>query len=211
MNDQNLSYKILLIEDDKEAANYLKSSLEIRGHSTTVLNHGGQALNYIEKVKKDDFDVVLLDLNLPGATGWEILAKIRSLNDTSRLPIIMLTGVDDNTTEARALYDGADDYVIKPCSLKVLLARIESNLRKRQTTSLADIDLPFTNGDFDEISEREKEILSYMVKGYSNKDIAKMTFISEKTVMNHVRNILTKLKVENRMQASIVALKYGLI
>lgn len=206
-----VSYNILMIEDEEEVSSLVESSLEVRGHKVKVINDGKQAIEYIEKVEPKSYDVILLDLNLPGANGWQILAKIRSVENTSKIPVIMLTGVDDDSTESRALLDGADDYVNKPCTMKVLSARIEANVRKKTSEKTIDFDLPYSHGDFDPLSEREKEILAFVVQGYTNKEIAEKAFISEMTVINHVRNIFAKLKVNNRLQAAVIALKHNLI
>lgn len=207
----NQTYNILLVEDDKQISSFLKSNFEARNHSIEVIHNGSEALRHIEKIKENHYTIILLDLMLPGANGWEILAKIRSISLFDNIPVIMLTGIDDDSTEARALYDGADDYVIKPCTMKVLLARIEANLRKTKSKSFFEFDLPYSDGDFEELTDRELEILSAIVKGFSNKDIAKEFIISEQTVMNHVKSILKKLKVKSRIQAAIVAFKYNLI
>lgn len=211
MNTEERAYNILLIEDDKHISSYLKSAFEARNHTIFVIDDGNDAKQHLEKIEKSPYDIILLDLMLPGATGWELLVKIRSLTPLKNCPVIMLTAIDDSSSEARALYDGADDYVIKPFTFKVLMARIEANIRKKGESSLFELELPFSNGSFDPLTDREKEILGYIVKGYNSKEIGDLIFISDQTVMNHVKNILKKLKVENRMQAAILALKYNLI
>lgn len=211
MNTDNLRFKILLVEDDKQISSFLKDMFETRNHSITVINHGLEALKYLENLSKDTHDIILLDLNLPGANGWEILARIRSLPTIASIPVIMLTGADDDSTEARALYDGADDFIPKPCSSKVLLARIETNIRKKASMPALQFEFQYSEKGVGDLSEREKEILGFIVKGLSNKDIAEKAFISEQTVMNHVKSILKKLQVDSRIQAAIVALKFNLV
>ncbi|MEW5820085.1 MAG: response regulator transcription factor [Cyanobacteriota bacterium] len=203
--------KILLIEDDDNISGPLKWALESRNYSVTHINKGDDAIHYLERASKDSFNLVLLDLMLPGANGWEILIKIRSLSNTSNWPVVMLTAIDDEMSQTRALYDGADDYVVKPFSMNVLLARIEANIRKKSSSILQDLDLHFTDGEFESLSKREKEILAYIVKGYSNKEIAQLAYINEITVGNHISRMFQKLKVANRTQAAVLALKYGLI
>lgn len=205
------TFNILMVEDDKSVSSVVKNALEARGNTVHVINNGSKALEHITSISEKTYDITLLDLNLPGANGWEILTKIRSMELFNTMPVIMLTGVDDDFTESRALLDGADDYITKPCSMKVLMARIESNSRKKELKSKFDLELPYSDGEFENISNREKEILECLVKGYSNKEIAKLTFISESTVINHVHNLFKKLHVNTRLQAAVVALKYNLI
>lgn len=211
MSTEKTIPNILCIEDEDKISSALKTALEARNYSVTVINDGLKALKHIEKLKKDDVQLILLDIMLPGANGWAILIKIRSLANINNVPVIMLTAVDDEITESRALFDGADDFVTKPFSMKVLLARIEANLRKKVSTSPLDFDLHFSDGNFEELSPREKEILGYVAKGYSNKEISQTIHISETTVGNHLSNVFQKLSVNSRTQAAIVALKYSLI
>lgn len=208
------TYKILMVEDEELISNATKASLEVRNHSVTVIDDGLEALKVVETLKNDSCDVILLDINLPGANGFHILAKLKANKNTEGIPTIMLTAIDDDNTESHALLEGADDYIVKPCSTKVLLARIEANLRKKsegKPVSKLDFDLPFTDGQFDEVTEREKEILGLVVKGYSNKEIAEKLVISNSTVVNHIRNIFVKLNVVSRLQAAVIALKYDLV
>lgn len=211
MPAQSSNPKILLIEDDENISGPLKWALESRNYSVQIINNGNDAISILERTPKDNYNLVLLDLMLPGANGWEILIKIRSLNNTTNWPVIMLTAIDDEHSETRALIDGADDYITKPFSMNVLIARIEANLRKKENTLLQDLTLHFTDGNFDTLSKREKEILSYIVKGYSNKEIAQLTYINEVTVGNHISRMFQKLNVNSRTQAAIIALKYNLI
>jgi len=202
--------KILLIEDDQNISGPLKWALESRNYQVDVINNGVEAINYIQRAKKESCNLVLVDLMLPGANGWEVLIKIKSSKNTIDWPVIMLTAIDDEASETRALYDGADDYITKPFSMNVLIARIEANLRKTDVTSKITIDDHFVNGEIEDLTKREREILSYIVKGYSNKEIAQMAFINEITVGNHIRHIFQKLKVNSRTQAALLALKYNL-
>lgn len=211
MNIQSSNPKILLIEDDENISGPLKWALESRNYAVQVINNGNDAINLLERIDKENYNLVLLDLMLPGANGWEILIKIRSQTNTTNWPVIMLTAIDDEHSETRALIDGADDYITKPFSMNVLIARIEANLRKKENTLLQDLTLHFTDGNFDSLSKREKEILSYIVKGYSNKEIAQLTYINEVTVGNHISRMFQKLNVNSRTQAAIIALKYNLI
>lgn len=209
LNDK--TYKILLVEDDENISSSLKTALEARNYKVDVFSDGLKAIRHLEKATADSADLVLLDLMLPGANGWEILVKIRSLPQTLNWPVIMITCVDDESSETRALYDGADDYVTKPFTMKVLLARIEANLRKRDKQSKRDFEVHFSDGQFESLTPRETELLSYITKGYSNKEISQMLCISEITVTNHMSRIFQKLKVANRLQAAILAFKYNLV
>lgn len=210
MNSKSCSYKILLIDDDKEVRSVIKSTLEMRNHVVTTISNGKDALQAIDQLEETTHDLILLDINLPGASGWEILAKIRANSNTHNYPVIMLTGVDDESSESQALLDGADDYIVKPCSTKLLMAHIEANIRKKTSISSVGSDLPKLN-ELEPLTEREVEILKLIVRGLSNKEIADQTFISEQTVISHIKNISKKFKVNNRLKVAVIALKYNLI
>lgn len=211
MDSSQKNNRILLIEDDEKLSDAIKGGLEIRNYQVTIINNGKTAIRTIDNLKHGSYDLILLDLMLPGANGWEILIKIRSQQSTVNIPVIMLTAIDDDTTECRALSDGADDYVTKPFSMKVLAARIEACLAKQAQSSFLKFDLHFSDGDFEELTNKEKIILGYVSKGYTNKEIAKFECISEITVGNHITNIFHKLKVNSRTQAAIAAIKFNLI
>ncbi|MEW5819093.1 MAG: response regulator transcription factor [Cyanobacteriota bacterium] len=211
MTDLYDIYSILIIEDNKNFLYLLQTSLEPRGHKVTAIEDGIKAIKNIKNATPGMYDIILLDIELPGASGWEILVTIRSVPALINVPVIILTALDDDSTEVRALIDGADDFITKPLSIKVLLARIEANIRKNKTKGLDDIEAPFFKGISQELTDREKEILKFMVKGFGTKEIAELAVISEKTVRNHIKSILTKLNVENRMQAAILAIKYKLV
>ncbi|MEW5822615.1 MAG: response regulator transcription factor [Cyanobacteriota bacterium] len=210
MNKTQNPYRILLVEDDESISEAVKDGLVVRNYEVTIINNGKQALRALEKLSIDSYHLVLLDLMLPGANGWEILVKIRSLPATCKWPVIMLTAIEDESCESRALYDGANDYITKPFSIKILAARIEACLKTKTNSYSLDFDLHFSDGNFKELSQREKVILGYVARGYSNREIAQEAFISEVTVGNHIRNIFQKLGVSSRTQAAILALKYNL-
>ena len=201
-----------MIEDDKTISSQMMGLLEAQNHSVRVIHNGAIALKDLENIKGDEYDVILLDLMLPGANGWQILSKIRSLPAIKNIAVIMLTGINDDSVETRALYDGADDFVNKPCSMTVLLARIKSILRrKKKAFQNLDFEVPQFEDYQPELSDREQEILAFVVKGLNNKEISETAFISENTVMNHIKSIKKKLKAKNRIHIAIIAMKFGLI
>ncbi|MEW5820778.1 MAG: response regulator transcription factor [Cyanobacteriota bacterium] len=211
MNSLPVTFKILVIEDNENLCEYLTTTLEARKHTVKCIKNGTEALRFLEKIDRDSFDIILLDLELPGANGWVILAKIRSTSAISNYPVIIFTGMDDDATEVQALYDGADDFVPKPCSINVLLARINSVMRNKPRKPIIGSTITCDIKDLNSLTSREREILLFIAQGLTNKEIAKETFITEQTVMIHVKNILKKLKVDNRMQATLLAIKLGLV
>ncbi|WP_446212273.1 response regulator transcription factor [Micromonospora sp. IBSANI012] len=117
--------RILVIEDDKHLARSIKRGLEAEGFAVDVALDGVDGL---WRAKEGDYDVVVLDIMLPGKSGYQVCAELREVGNWT--PIIMLTAKDGELDEAEALDTGADDYLSKPFSYLVLLARIRALLRR---------------------------------------------------------------------------------
>lgn len=121
---------ILLIEDDKTIRLALGFTLANEGYELTVATDGAQGL---EAARATDPDLILLDVMLPKLSGLEVARQLR--NDGSKVPIIMLTALDQETDKVAGLDAGADDYVTKPFSLAELLARVRANMRRRMESN----------------------------------------------------------------------------
>ena len=122
--------KILLVEDDVELVKALKTGLEKEGFTVDALMDGITGQKRLE-IHHDAYDVVILDLTLPGVHGSEICRNIRARG--IRTPILVLTGRNDTKDKVNALDAGADDYLTKPFSISELIARIRALLRRPQT------------------------------------------------------------------------------
>jgi DNA-binding response OmpR family regulator len=122
--------EVLIVEDDEAIATGLKLNLRLAGHNATIAGDGEAALLELsEKV----FDLVLLDINLPGKNGLEVLGAMRDADNI--VPVIVLSARDGEYDKVAALRLGADDYVTKPFALAELLARIEAVLRRAQVVA----------------------------------------------------------------------------
>src|SRR5690625_7231287 len=118
-----MSYKILVVDDEKPIADILEFNLEKEGYEVIVAYDGEQA---IELDKSEEPDLILLDIMLPKKDGNEVCREIRK---THNMPIIMLTAKDSEIDKVLGLELGADDYVTKPFSNRELIARVKENLR----------------------------------------------------------------------------------
>lgn len=117
--------RILLIEDDIAISRLLKEGLEDEAYAVDVANDGSEGYR---TAVADDYDVIILDIMLPGMNGYEVCRALR--NDGSKTPILMLTARDTERDIVEGLDTGADDYLAKPFSFDVLLARIRALLRR---------------------------------------------------------------------------------
>lgn len=118
---------ILAIDDSRTALGALGRRLGHLGYLTALSDNGAEALDLIAA---RGFDLVLLDMVMPGMSGLQVLRDIRSSRDTADLPVIMLTGRSDPAAAVEALAAGADDHVAKPFAFEVLAARIERVLAR---------------------------------------------------------------------------------
>jgi DNA-binding response OmpR family regulator len=121
----NAAVKILLVEDDKKIATIVKRGLEAEGFTVEVAFDGVDGLWL---AREGSFDLIVLDIMLPGRNGYQVCADLREAGDWT--PILMLTAKDGDLDEAEALDTGADDYLTKPFSFAVLVARIRALLRR---------------------------------------------------------------------------------
>jgi DNA-binding response OmpR family regulator len=128
-----MSYRILIVEDEAEIADYLRRGLAYEGFSIEVADNGPAAL---VAARERPPDVVVLDLMLPGLDGMEVAQRLRA---GSSVPIIMLTARDSVADRVAGLERGADDYLVKPFAFEELLARIRVQLRRHQAQDSGEV------------------------------------------------------------------------
>src|SRR5205085_3685184 len=124
--------RILIIEDERALTDVLAYNHQREGYETTVANDGKEGLRKAQTLLPD---LVLLDLMLPNANGLEICRELRAGERTRHIPIVMLTAKAEETDQVVGFSMGADDYVTKPFSVKVLLQRIKALQRRSDTTA----------------------------------------------------------------------------
>ena len=122
--------KILIIEDDKDIRDLISFNLSKNGYKTILSKDGEKG---IEKAKNEKPDLVLLDLMLPGIHGLDVCKILKTDSSLNKVSIIMLTALGQEEDIIKGLEAGADDYITKPFSFKILLARIKSVLRRKKT------------------------------------------------------------------------------
>lgn len=207
--------KIIIVEDEPSLVFTLQDTLETEGYEVTVVTDGDEA---IDKVKEVDPDLMLLDLMLPGRSGYDICKDVRDLKYT--FPIIMLTARDQEIDKVAGLNIGADDYMTKPFGVKELLARIKARLRRANAYSksgpvevlkLGDVRIDLResrvekpDGVEHELSTREVELIQYLVSK-SNQPISRDDLLENvwryehstntRTVDVHVSKLRAKIEV----------------
>ena len=121
--------RVLVVDDDETIRAVVRRLIEFAGASVTEAETGEDGLRalYVERP-----DIVVLDIDLPGLDGWQVLERIRQLTD---VPVVMLSGHADELEKVRALQAGADDYVTKPFGPQELLARVQAHVRRVRRTA----------------------------------------------------------------------------
>jgi len=164
--------KVLIIEDEVKIARFLELELLHEGYIVDIAYDGRNGLE--KAVGEEKYDLILLDVMLPGLNGIEVLRRIRQNTST---PIIMLTARDDVTDKVMSLDTGADDYVTKPFMIEELLARIRVALKKNRFSNLEDSLLKIDNleintgmhmvrraGQTIDLTKKEYDLLEYLMR-----------------------------------------------
>ena len=179
--------KILVVDDDKNICELLRLYLVKEGYSVTMAHDGEAALSDFDKLHPD---LVLLDVMMPVMDGWEVCKQIRK---DSKVPIIMLTAKGEERDELQGFDCGADEYISKPFSPKILTARVDALVRRAymvdgsECINIGGIEIDKAahmvkiDGEEIELSFKEFELLSYFVE---NKGIA----LSREKILNNVWN-----------------------
>lgn len=213
MSDKRM--KILVVEDEPSLIFTLRDTLESEGYDVVVSEEGTQA---IEMVKEHKPDLMLLDIMLPGKSGYDIMEELRK--DKYTFPVIMLTAKDQEPDKVKGLSLGADDYLTKPFGVKELLARIEARLRRAGTYStsgevdilqLGDVKIDLMEGmvyrpggDEIELTSREVELIRYLLKS-ANEPVSRDELLEKvwryefstntRTVDVHISKLRAKIEI----------------
>ena len=210
-----MSIKLLIADDHEVVRTGLCSMLS--GSEIEVVAQAGTGEEVISLVISHQPDVVLLDIRMPQTDGLNCLGRLKM--DHPNLPVLMLSTYDNPTYAARAVALGANGYVLKGTSRDKLLESLRTAASgenawtreelRRVTGALA---TPRMNADVEvPLTQRESEVLRYLVQGLTNKEIAGVLQISYETVKEHVQHILRKVGVSDRTQAAVWAVRNGLV
>jgi two-component system alkaline phosphatase synthesis response regulator PhoP len=212
-----MATQILLVDDEQDILDLLKYNLEAEGYRTMTATNGLQAL---ELAQQNLPDLIILDVMLPGKDGWEVMRQLRQTPDTQHIPVIFLTAKGGEIDEVVGLELGAEDYIIKPISIRKLIARVKTALRKtapserepeglirfgeveintlNYTVKVARKTVPFTKKEF--------EVLVFLAKR-PGRVVTRDTLLSaiwgddviviDRTIDVHIRKIREKLGENN--------------
>ncbi len=181
-------YKILVIDDESRMRKLVRDFLTKKDYAVLEAGNGEEAMDIFYEHK--DIDLLILDVMMPKMDGWEVCREVRK---TSKVPIIMLTAKADERDELLGFELGVDEYVTKPFSPKILVARVEAILRRSNggnddgSIHIGDITMDknahevMVDGELVELSYKEFELLAYFIE---NQGIA----LSRERILNNVWN-----------------------
>jgi DNA-binding response OmpR family regulator len=218
--------KILIVDDEHAMRVGLKDNLEIEGYEIDEAVDGIEGLN---KIKNNNYDLIILDVMMPGLSGFDVCKKVRALEILT--PIILLTAKGEEIDKVLGLELGADDYVTKPFGLRELLARVKVILRRteyikplNEEIRIGKLKINFTtfnaseNGSDVNLSHREFEILKYLIDNknltISRDELLKDVWglhagITTRTIDNFVMKLRQKIELDANHPKIILTI-YGI-
>jgi DNA-binding response OmpR family regulator len=193
--------RILCIEDDRETAGLIEEELLDRGYEVILAADGREGF---AAILKNMPDLVLSDISMPVMSGFEVLERLTALAPRFRtMPFIFLTALSDRENELKGRHLGADDYVTKPIDFDVLATIITARL-----AGVARMELwPKRVA----LNDREVEALTWVARGKTSAEIARILGLSKRTIDFHIDNARAKLGAATRTEAVIKAADGGLI
>jgi DNA-binding NarL/FixJ family response regulator len=212
--------RILLVDDHVLFRKGIAALLDSQG-DFEVVGEAGDGEEALHLARKTIPDVILMDIGMPKCNGLEATRKIK--REMPHVNIVMLTVSDDDSHLFEAIKSGAKGYLLKnlePYQLFDLLGNISSGEAPLSGVIAAKIlkefsqgsaDIPHEREAIEELTDREFTVLQLVVEGKTNKEIAEDLVITENTAKIHLRNILDKLHLKNRIQAAVYAVREGLV
>jgi len=206
--------RVLLVDDHQVVRRGLRTFLEVQG-DIEVVGEAGDGEEGVARAQELRPDVILMDVKMPGVDGIEALRLLRDAENPAR--VLIVTSFTEQRTVVPALRAGAAGYVYKdvdPVALADAIRSVHAGhvlLQPEVAGALLTQDHnPSGQGRGNALTEREREVLTLIADGRSNREIARALVLSEKTVKTHVSNILMKLDLADRTQAALWAVRNGI-
>lgn len=201
--------KVIIADDDDIFRNGLKIIIE-QDSDIKVCGLAGDGNAAYNLCKSENPDIVLMDMQMPYCDGSDATFKIKQ--EFPNIKILVLTTFDDKATITKALSSGADGYVLKDVDENKIINAIKSTLLNINVFGKSVFDnlknkLINNSTPAVKLTNRETELIVNVAKGLSNKEIAKNMFLSEGTVRNNISALLLKLKLRDRTQLAVYAVK----
>lgn len=198
---------ILLIDDAPDTVRMIAEALDEAGYTVLVATDGATALKRLERITPD---AVLLDACMPGMDGFETCRRLKQAPGMRTVPVIFMTGLAETERLVEGLSAGGIDYLVKPVVPDELVARLQAHLRvardmnaaMRVRNEEAELAAPLQSVALpNPLTQREMDVLEWVARGKTNRDVAEILGMSPRTVNKHLEHIYEKLGVETRTAA----------
>jgi DNA-binding NarL/FixJ family response regulator len=203
--------RVLLVDDHQLLRSSLRVRLDIE-EGITPVGEAGTAEDAVVRARSLQPDVVLLDLILPGRSGYDVIPELRQVSPQAK--VLMLSSQTQPSSIRQAIFAGASGYVPKRASDAELIQAIRAVAAGGRYVS-PELGVRLVAADespaLDPISDRERDVLHLLALGYTNHEIGKKLYVSLRTVESHRAHIMRKLGLESRAQLVLFALSTGLI
>lgn len=212
MTEQGETIGVFIVDDHQVVRRGLCAFLDLE-QDLRVVGEAADGEQAVDRYGQLWPDVTLLDLHMEPVDGLTALKRIRAMDESAR--IIVLTSFVDAAHVMPALEAGAQGYLLKTADPEEIAAAVRNAVHGRKTydpdVMSAVADSLATRAAWQELTDREKDVLKLLASGKSNQEIAQTLYIGLKTVKTHVSHIFAKLNVADRTQAAVFALKSGLV
>jgi len=189
--------RLLVVEDEHKIANTVKQGLEQESYAVDVAYDGTSGYDL---ASTEDYDVLILDIMLPGMDGHSVLEALKGDNTLDDIPFIFVTALGERKQVRSGMSAGADDYLPKPFSADELLAAVTCRIRRREMIKVHNGKSAIHKEQsflIHKLTRREREVLLMVGQGDTSKGIAERLGVSQKTIEVHRANLMKKLEVTN--------------
>ena len=219
MQTENTKGVVLIVDDVPENLALLSDALDEAGYAVSVATSGPAALQRLQHISPD---AILLDAMMPGWDGFETCARLKADARWTDIPVLFMTGLTETEHVVKGFANGCIDYVTKPINPEEVIARVAAHvstarrldqaraeaqrqalLPRLESPRLESPRLESTRSEH--LTQREAEVLAWLAKGKTNRDIADILGMSPRTVNKHLEHIYVKLGVETRTAAAAIA------
>ncbi|MFC5755649.1 response regulator transcription factor [Rhizobium sp. GCM10022189] len=197
---------VFLIDDDPSILSALSRLLAVRGFETRAFS---SPTEFLAAHDPDVPGCAVVDVSMPGLNGLDLQIALKDSEGRSR-PVVFITGRGDIPTSVRAMKEGAVDFLTKPIDEDALFTAISSAIGKDLSSRNARLELDDATSRYRLLTAREREVLSYVIAGLLNKQIAADIGIAEKTVKLHRGRVMAKMKVRSLAELVRLADRLGL-
>jgi FixJ family two-component response regulator len=198
---------VYVVDDDASLRTTIQQLLEAAGHRVITYASAQQLLD--QRPDENSPGCILLDVRMPGLSGPEVQGRLTEFGST--LPIVFLTGYMDIIVTVKALKAGADNFFIKPVRSDELLKALEKAIARHETALALKGELEALRTRLSMLTPRQRQVFEIIVRGKTNKHVARELGNTERTIKAHRKEIMEKMKVQSLAQLVVIAERLGVL